>query len=190
MKKLLSLLFIVAAALVGLVACEASQGTGSEARTESPAASGSTSGPAVLPVAENPITNTGTKKGLAISETMVENNVDKASGKEVSDRLQFTIKNSSAEQITGVEVYYTMTETPTGKTESYHQKLEGLTLAPDTEATVYFDNESGEGHYPENKFSIYRTSPNEVKFDIEVSAPGFAVARGTALKEEGFEEAD
>jgi hypothetical protein len=190
MKKLLSLLFIVAAALVGLVACEASQGTGSEARTESPAASGSTSGPAVLPVAENPITNTGTKKGLAISETMVENNVDKASGKEVSDRLQFTIKNSSAEQITGVEVYYTMTETPTGKTESYHQKLEGLTIAPDTEATVYFDNESGEGHYPENKFSIYRTSPNEVKFDIEVSAPGFAVARGTALKEEGFEEAD
>ena len=190
MKKLLCLVFIVAASLIGLVACEASQGTGRGPRTDSPAGSRSTSGPAVLPVTKNPITNTGTKTGLAISETMVENNVDKASGKEVSDRLQFTIKNSSAEQITGVEVYYTMTETPTGKTESYYQKLEGLAVAPNQEATVYFDNESGEGHYPENKFSIYRTSPNEVKFAIEAGAPGFAAARGTAVKEEGLEEAD
>jgi hypothetical protein len=190
MKKLLSLVFILAAALIGLVACEASQGSGSAPRTESPAASGAASGPAVLPVTKNPITNTGTKTGLAISETMVENNVDKASGKEVSDRLQFTLKNSSAEEITGVEVYYTMTETPSGKTESYYQKLDGLTIAPNKEATVYFDNESGEGHYPENKFSIYRTSPEEVKFDIEASAPGFAAARGTAVKEAGLEEAD
>lgn len=189
MKKLLSLVFIVAA-LIGLVACEASQGTGSAPQTESPAASGAASGPAVLPVTKNPITNTGTKPGLAISETMVENNVDKASGKEVSDRLQFTLKNSSAEEITGVEVYYTMTETPSGKSESYYQKLDGLTIAPNKEATVYFDNESGEGHYPENKFSIYRTSPEEVKFDIQASAPGFAAARGTAVKEAGLEEAD
>src|SRR5215207_7877977 len=145
MKKLLSLVFIVAAALIGLVACEASQqGTGSAQETASPAASGSPSGPAVLPVTKNPITNTGTKTGLAISESMVENNVDKASGKEVSDRLQFTIKNSSAEPVTGVEVYYTMTETPTGKTESYYQKLEGLTIDPNKEATVYFDNETGQ----------------------------------------------
>jgi hypothetical protein len=186
MKKLLSLVFIVAAALIGLVACEASQGTGGAPNAESPAASG----PAVLPVTETPITSTGTKAGLAISETMVENNVDKASGKEVSDRLQFTIKNSSAEQVTGLEVYYTMTETPTGKTESYYQKLEGLMIAPNKEATVYFDNQSGEGHYPENKFSIYRSSANEVRFTIEASAPGFAAARGTAVKEEGLEEAD
>jgi hypothetical protein len=190
MKKLLTLVFIIAAALIGLVACEASQGTGSAPQTESPAASGAASGPAVLPVTKNPVTDTGTKTGLGISEAMVENNVDKASGKEVSDRLQFTLKNSSAEEITGVEVYYTMTETPTGKTESYHQTLDGLAIAPNKEATVYFDNESGEGHYPENKFSIYRTSPNEVKFEIEASAPGFTAARGSAVKEEGLEEAD
>ena len=87
-------------------------------------------------------------------------------------------------------ILLSMTETPSGKTESYYQKLDGLAIAPNKDATVYFDNESGEGHYPENKFSIYRTSPNEVKFVIEASAPGFAAARGTAVKEEGLEEAD
>jgi hypothetical protein len=190
MKKLLSLVFVVAAALIGLVACEASQGTGSAPRTESTAASGSASGGAVLPVTKNPITSTGTKPGLALSETRVENNVDKATGKDLSDRLEFTIKNSSSEQVTGLEAYYTMTETPTGKAESYYQKLEGLTIAPNQEATVYFDNQTQKGHYPENKFSIYRNSANEVKFSVEVSAPGFAVARGTAVKEKGLEGAD
>lgn len=44
--------------------------------------------------------------------------------------------------------------------------------------------------YPENKFRIYRTSPDEVKFDIHASATGFAAARGTAVKEAGLQEAD
>jgi hypothetical protein len=190
MKKLLSLAFILAAALIGLLGCQASPNTAGGAGNQAPAASADASAPTVLPVTQNPITSTGDKSGLGIKDPMVENNVDKATGAELEDRLQFTITNSTAEEVTGVEVFYTMTETPTGKKESYYQKLDGLTVPANGEATVYFDNETGAGHYPENKFSIYRTSAAEVKFDIEASAPGFAVARAATAKEEGLEEAD
>lgn len=142
----------------------------------------------VLPVAENPIANTSTKQGLEIVSAMVENNVDPATGKDIADRLQITLKNTSSETLSDLEVYYKMTDTTTQKTEGYYQKLTGFTLAPGTEGTVFFDNETGAGHYPENKFSLYRTSANEVDFSIEVSAAGYAPAMGQAVKAVGTGE--
>jgi hypothetical protein len=127
----------------------------------------------VLPVPKNPIVNTATKDGLQITSAMAENNVDPVTKKDLADRIQFTLKNMSTEKLSDVEVYYQMTDSTTKKTEGYYQKLAGFSLAPGAEATVYFDNESGPGHYPENAFSIYRTSSNEVVISIEVSAAGY-----------------
>jgi len=149
---------------------------------------GTTTAKTVLPVANNPIKNTATTEGLKITEAMVENNVDSATKKDLTDRLQVTLENTSATAMGDLEIYYKMTDSVTKKSEGYYQKLTGLTLEPGKTATVYFDNETGAGHYPENKYSIYRTSNNEVVISIEVSSPGFKPATFEVKKATGTGE--
>lgn len=142
----------------------------------------------VVPVDHNPIQNSSTQPGLAVNNAMVENNVDPATNNPISDRLQFTIQNNSGQTMQNLEVYYTMTDAKTNQSESYYQKLDGLAIAPGKSTTVYFDNGSGADHYPENKYSIYRTSQNAVNFTIEVSTPGFRPANAQAQKGPGTGE--
>jgi hypothetical protein len=142
----------------------------------------------VLPVASNPIANAATAPTLAITYAAVEDNVDPATGKAIDDRLQLTLKNSGSTPLTGIEVYYEMTDIVTGAKEGYYQKLDGLTIPAGKDATVYFDNKTDPGHYPENQFSIYRSSTNEVDFAIQASALGAKVAIATAVKATGTGE--
>lgn len=187
LKKILPLALIAIAILAAILIWQGASGPGSP-----PAGSTGTAaaGPAatVLPVTKNPITATGTAPGLTISKAKAEDNTDPQTNAAVPDRLQFTLSNSTPAPLTGLEVYYTMKDTTTGQTESYYQKLDGLTLAPDSSATVYFDNGTGPGHYPENKYSLYRTSTNEVKINVEAAAPGLAPATATATKAKGTGE--
>lgn len=189
------------AALTGCSAAT-SVGTGSPSSSSvvpapgSPSASSPTasstdgSAPAgvVLPVPSNPITNTSTASTLVITKAAVEDNVDPATGKAIDDRLQLTLKNTGTAPLTGFEVYYSMTDVVTKQTEGYYQKLDGLSLAAGAETTVYFDKLNQPGHYPENEFSIYRSSTNEVDFAIQVSATGAKVADATAVKSTGTGE--
>ena len=189
---------IVAAAAVAAVALGAlavagcgsqqSGSTSSTAPSSAPSAAASAAGGPVLPVSSDPIVNTSTKPGLEITGIMVENNVDPVTKKDLSDRLQMTLVNSSSATMTDLEAYYTMTDSTTNKSESYYQKLTGLTIAPGAIQTIYFDTDSGPGHYPENIYSLYRTSPNEVVIDVKVSAPGFAPATAQVKKAVGTGE--
>ena len=131
---------------------------------------------------------TGTKPGLTLTDAKAENNVDPQSKAAVPDRLQFTLTNTTTTPMTGLDVYYTMKDTKTGQAESYYQKLGGLTLTPGQKETIYFDNGSGPGHYPENKYSLYRNSTNEVTITILADAAGYATATGTAIKAPGTGE--
>lgn len=142
----------------------------------------------VLPVTSNPIVNTATGATLTISKAAVEDNTDPATGKAINDRLQLTLKNTGATALTGLEVYYTMTDIVTGAKEAYYQKLTGLKIPAGAETTVYFDNQNLPGHFPENQFSIYRSSTNEVDFGIQVSAKGAKIATATAVKSTGTGE--
>ena len=107
----------------------------------------------------------------------------------INDRLMLTLQNSGTTDLTGFEVYYTMTDVVTGATESYYQALDGFTLAAGATDYVYFDNQTEPGHYPENQFSLFRSSANEVDFQIQVSAQGAAVATATTVKSTGTGEA-
>lgn len=152
-----------------------------------PAGAGSASGP-VLPVTSNPIDTTGTAATLEITKAAVEDNVDPATGQAIDDRLQLTLKNTGSTALDNVEVYYEMTDKVTGQTEAYYQKLVGLSIPAGQETTVYFDNQVGAGHYPENQFSIYRNSTNEVDFTIQAAAAGAKVSIATAIKSTGTGE--
>lgn len=169
-----------------------SQAPSTSAPTAATAAAGqTTTGGAsgvVLPVASNPINNDATATTLQVPFAGVEDLVDPATGKAISDRLMLTLKNTGTTPLTGLEVYYTMTDVITGASEAYYQALDGVTVAPGKETTVYFDNQTGTGHFPENQFSIFRSSTNEVDFAIEVSATGAKIANATAIKAKGTGE--
>jgi len=81
-----------------------------------------------------------------------------------------------------------MTDVTTGASEAYFLPLDRFTLAANSEGTLDFDGATGPGHYPENRFSIYRTSNNQVDFSVEVSANGVAIATGTGSKSVGTGE--
>ncbi|MCU1545241.1 MAG: hypothetical protein JWP30_341 [Homoserinimonas sp.] len=161
-----------------------------------PPASLSTSGSApgagsVLPIAADPIVNASTTAGLTITSAAVEDNVDPVTNKALSDRLQITLGNSTAAPLSQVEIYYEMTDVTTKQSEGYHMNLAGVTVPAKGEATVFFDNEAATGHFPENEFSLYRSSTNQVDFTIEASAVGVAIATGAATKGAGTgEQAD
>lgn len=142
----------------------------------------------VLPVADNPITNMSTTPGLTIVSAAAEDNVDPTSGAPIADRLQITIDNTTGNALTNLETYYVMTDVTTGASESYYLPLTGLTVAPNSESTISIDNETGAGHYPENMFSLYRSSSNQVDFTIQVSADGVQIAHGVATKGAGAGE--
>ncbi len=142
----------------------------------------------VLPVAKNPIVNKSMATGLVITYAAAENNVDPATHNPIADRLQLTLKNVSSKSLSRLEVYYLMTDVVTKAKEGYYQKLTGVTIAPKKSMTVYFDGGKQADHYPENQFSLYRSSQNQVNFKIWVSAPGVKIAQATALKSTGTGE--
>ena len=144
----------------------------------------------VLPVTSNPITNTSTTPRLTVGSALAEDNVD-GSGTAITDRLQITVGNTTSNPLTNLETYYVMTDVTTGASEAYYLPLDGVILAPNAETTLSFDNETGAGHFPENTFSLYRSSTNQIDFTIQVSADGVQIANGTATKGAGTgEQAD
>jgi hypothetical protein len=187
LKLIIAAVIVAVAVLIGIIVV--GQGGNRPAAAPNSAASPGTGGAsAVLPVSTNPIVNASTTPGLSIVSAMAENNVDPATNKPIADRLQVTVKNSSANALSGFEVFYTMTDATTKKSESYYFPLTGLTVAAGASVTVFFDNQAGPNHFGENKFSLYRSSTNQVDFTIEVSAKGVAVAKGTAVKGKGTGE--
>ncbi len=142
----------------------------------------------ILPVATNPIVNNSTAPGLVITYSAAENNVDPATHNPIADRLEITINNTSTKLLVGLEVYYEMTDVVTKAKEGYYQRLSGVSITPKKRFTIYFDGIKRAGHYPENQFSLYRNSQNQVNFKIWVSASGVKIAQATALKSIGSSE--
>ena len=182
MKKII-LIFIALVVIGGGLSVW--QLTKSKKATQAPVG---TSSAQVLPVQANPINNTSQQAGLVITAADVENNVDPTTKQPIADRLQISLQNTSSQTMTNLEIYYQMKDVKTGQTEAYHQVLTGLQLAAGETKTIYFDNQTSAGHYPENKYSLYRSSQNEVDFSIQVSAPGFKPATATAKKSAGTGE--
>jgi hypothetical protein len=184
-RKLLPLGAALLVALPGLAACGADSPSTDSAQAGTSAEQGT-----VLPVESNPISNASTDPFLEVTYAALEDNVDPATGKAIDDCLELTLANTGPEPLTDIEVYYEMTDVTTGQKEGYHQKLDGLEIPAGGEETVFFDNQSGPGHYPENEFSIYRSSANQVDVAVQVSAPGAKIATATASKEAGTDEED
>jgi hypothetical protein len=178
-------------ATVALAACGGSNGTTSQT-TAAPGGAGAVTTTAndgqVLPVTDNPITNTATAPTLAIDSVLVENNVDDA-GKAVDDHLEITLSNSGTSDLGNVEVFTTFTDTTAGTTESYYTKLpSSFTVPAGGTRVAHFDNTGATDHFPVNKYSLYATSVNALDVEVIVSADGAAVQTATIQKDAGGAE--
>lgn len=136
---------------------------------------------------KNQIQNTASAEGFIIQAITVENNAD-STGKTVGDHLELTLKNNAGKDLTGFEVYYTITDQSTNKKEGYYKKLTSFTLKNGETQHVNFDNKQGDGHFTANKNSLYYTSSNKLLFDVMVSTPGYKVQTAQAAKAAGGAE--
>lgn len=143
----------------------------------------------VLPVKDNPISNTSTTQALKIDSVLVENNVD-AAGKATDDHLEIALTNTGSTALSGVEVFYTFTDPTANLTESYYTKLpDTFSIPAGGSRTVHFDNTGALDHFPSNDFSLYKTSVNKLDVKVIVSAQGAAVQTVTLTKDAGGAEA-
>lgn len=141
-----------------------------------------------IPVTKNPIVNKSTNIGFTIVNAQVQDNTDPKSGKPIPDRLALKVRNISSKAISIFEIFYTMKDQVTKVSESYYQKLSNFSIPKNSTGYIAFDNTKNYGHFPENKYSIYRNSNNEVKFTIELSSKGFKPQLAVALKAKGTTE--
>jgi len=178
------------AAGVLLAACGGSS-PGSPPPAASSASSTTTAAGAgqVLPVTDNPITNTATAETLKIDSVLVENNVDPATGKDAADHLEIALANSSTTALTNVEIFTTLTDPTTNTAESYYTKLPSSFSIPAGGTRIaHFDDTGASDHFPVNKYSLYATSTNALDVEVIVSADGAAVQTATVQKDAGGAE--
>lgn len=176
---------------VALAACGGSSSTKPPTgATPTTAANGTppSGSPQVLPVKDNPISNTSTAQALKIDSVLVENNVD-AAGKAVDDHLEVALTNTGSTDLSGVEVFYTFTDPTASLSESYYTKLpDTFTIPAGGSRVVHFDNTGAPDHFPSNDFSLYKTSVNEMNVEVIVSAQGAAIQTTTVKKDAGGAE--
>ena len=153
---------------------------------------GGTSAPAggpVLPVTDNPISNTSTVQALKIDSVLVENNVD-STGKAASDHLEIALTNTGTTELTAFEVVYTFTDPTTNVTENYYAKLPANFAIPaGGQRTAHFDNTGTPDHFPVNEFSLYYNDTNALDVTVTVSATDTAAQTTTLQKDAGGAEA-
>jgi hypothetical protein len=160
-------------------------GPGTTGGATAPAAAGK----AVLPVPKNPIANTATAPGLAITKTLVENNEDPSTGKAVTDHLEVALKNTTGRPLDQIEIYYKISDPTKGTAEGYYAKLDGFEIKPGASRVAHFDNTGRPDHFPVNTYSLYYVDKNELVVDVIASAPKVKQATFTVTKDAAGAEA-
>jgi hypothetical protein len=201
MKKR-NIIISVALVFLGLLAYSALSG---KSATPTQVSTGGTSSPApatssspaqpgvasqiVLPTTTgNPIVNNATAPGFVITGAIVENNTDPITKQITTDHLEVTLQNTTATDISKFEVYYTVKDAVANVADAYYTKLTGFVLRAGETKAFHFDNSGQPNHFPENKYSVYRTSKNPMLFNVMVSAPNYKVQSITIKKDKGGAE--
>jgi hypothetical protein len=132
---------------------------------------------------ENPIMETSAAAlPIEIKDVRVEDNA-------TADHLEITLINTSAQDMSSFDIYFTITDKLDKKVEGYYVKLDGLTVKAGESTTIHFDNDLTQpGHYFGNMNGLYGTSANGLTFDIELHANGYAPMNFSVEKAVGTAE--
>lgn len=137
--------------------------------------------------AADPTVAGGAVATYRIGEVLVENNVDPATHKDAPDHLEIQVLNDGAADLSGLAVYYTITDADNGAQESYIYHPQ-VTVPAGGEARIHVDDGTAPGHLRANPNSIYVTSLAGKHVTISVQADGFAAVQGTVEKDPGGAE--
>lgn len=155
----------------------------------------------------NPIKENSTNPlPVKVKDARVEDNVN------ANDHLEIALTNVGKTDLKDFDIYFTVTDTVTKAKEGYYVKLVGFTLEAGATKTLHFDNKDGDLsgvlaplsstvmdkiqqdnkkgdlHYNGNPFGIYGTSKNEVLFQGQIHAAGYAPMDFSAKKSKGTAE--
>jgi hypothetical protein len=119
---------------------------------------------------------------VEVKDARVEDNVN------ASDHLEITLKNTGDTVLKDFDLYYTVADPAAKKSEGYYVKLTGLAIEAGSTKTLHFDNKQGDLHYTGNFNGIYGTSQNEVQFQGQIHAAGYAPMEFSTKKSKGTAE--
>ena len=133
--------------------------------------------------ADNPIQELSTTPlPITITDARVEDNA-------TADHLEITMKNTGSSELSGFDVYFTITDHVTGVAEAYYVVLSGLTIPAGASATVHFDNDTTQpNHYYGNMNGLYGTSANGLTFNVQLHVSGYQPINFTVEKAQGTAE--
>jgi hypothetical protein len=183
MRRIVRLIAALALAAPVAAGCGGGEDEGQPAAAETPGAK------RIFPVDHNPISTKGTRSGLTITKALVENNVNPATGKDVSDHLEVALKNTTSKPLDGIEVYYEIRDETDPKSEGYYTKLDEFVIRPGATRVAHFDGSGEKDHFPVNRYSLYYSDDNELFVDLMASAPGLKPATFTVRKDAANAEA-
>lgn len=138
----------------------------------------------------DPIVAAGTGKGFEIVSAKAEDNYDPAARKDAPDHLELELRSLAPADLTGFELYYTITDSKTGAKESYYRKLDGLVLPKGGSLPLHVDVSGASGHFRANSNSALYRTPNAKLVTVKLAVAGFAPERTELNKDEGMEDAD
>jgi hypothetical protein len=98
------------------------------------------------------------------------------------------VKNSTATEVTGFSIYYTVDDKDAGKKEAYFATLKGFVLPANGEARIHLDDGSVAGHFRANPNGSYYKSQNGKTITFELAAAGFAPVTAQVVKDKGGAE--
>lgn len=123
-----------------------------------------------------------------IKQVLVENNYDPLAKTDAPDHLEIVLVNNGSQDISGFEVFYTITDLKTKQTESTLLPLSEFVLGGNQEKSVHIDVSGQAGHFRMNPNGIYYTSKNQLQVDVLVNAQGYQAQRTTVKKDAGGTE--
>ena len=137
--------------------------------------------------ATDPTVAGGAAATYRIGEVLVENNVDPATHKDAPDHLEIQVLNDGAANLSGLTVYYTITDADSGAKESYIYHPQ-VTVPAGGGARIHVDEGTAPGHLRANPNSLYVTSLAGKHVTVSVQADGFTAVQGTVEKDPGGAE--
>jgi hypothetical protein len=144
--------------------------------------------------AANPIAQVGKPGGPAIAAAKVEDNFDPVTKKDVADHLEITIMNPGNANLTGLQVYFTIRDDKTLRTESYVRNLTAFKLKAGTATVLHFeiggalDANAPTDRFRANPNSMLYKSANAKTLVIQVASAGYAPSSVTVKKDAGTAE--
>jgi hypothetical protein len=144
--------------------------------------------------AANTIAQTGKAGGPAIAAAKVEDNFDPVTKKDVADHLEITLMNPGTSLVTGLQVYFTIRDDKTLRTESYSRNFTAFKLKPGVASVLHLDVAgaldagAASEHFRFNPNSMLYKSANAKTVTIQVAAPGYAPSSITVKKDAGTAE--